>query len=96
MYASLRRFRILDREAMLPHVEAGFLPLIAQMPGFIAYQMIDLGNGVFLSLSLFETAAQAEASLEASTRWAVAHIDGLVEAISAEAGVIVMGVTAGG
>lgn len=90
MYASVRRFRILDREKMLPLVESGFIPVIKVLPGFISYSLINLAGDIYVSISVFETLEQAENSREASSKWAEVNIAGLVEAIGAESGEIVV------
>jgi hypothetical protein len=35
-------------------VEKDFLPIISEMPGFIAYYCVDAGDGVMVSTSVFE------------------------------------------
>jgi hypothetical protein len=34
--------------------DEGFLPIISEMPGFVAYYMADAGDGVIVSTSVFE------------------------------------------
>ena len=41
-------------------VDEGFLPLLDDVPGFIAYYWIDAGEGVMASLSVFEDQAGAQ------------------------------------
>jgi hypothetical protein len=35
-------------------VDEGFIPIISEMPGFVAYYMADAGDGVIVSSSVFE------------------------------------------
>ena len=35
-------------------VDEGFVPLISEIPGFIAYYWVDAGDGVMVSTSVFE------------------------------------------
>jgi hypothetical protein len=35
-------------------VNEGFIPIISEMPGFVAYYMVDAGDGVIVSTSVFE------------------------------------------
>jgi hypothetical protein len=32
----------------------GFVPIISEMPGFVAYYLVDAGDGVMVSTSVFE------------------------------------------
>ncbi|WP_369251829.1 hypothetical protein [Streptomyces sp. R41] len=45
-------------------VNEGFVPLIRQIPGLLAYYWVDAGNGVMLSTSVFESEAGAEESIK--------------------------------
>ena len=35
-------------------VDEGFIPIISEMPGFVAYYMVDAGDGVIVSTGVFE------------------------------------------
>lgn len=80
MYTSIRRYVTSDAAAVTSRVRAEFVPLIAAQPGFIAYQLIDAGQGEMLSVSTFTSSEQAEASNELAQRWVrantVAYVDG--------------------
>jgi hypothetical protein len=43
-------------------VNEGFVPLISQVPGFLAYYWVDAGGSVMVSTSIFEDQAGAEES----------------------------------
>jgi hypothetical protein len=63
MYATVRRYEgVTDSAEAGRRVREGFVPLITEMEGFIAYYWVDAGNGVMLSTSVFETRAEEEAS----------------------------------
>ena len=63
MYATVRRY-----EGVTNATEAGrqvretFLPVISDIPGFVAYHWVDAGGGVMISLSVFQDKAGAEES----------------------------------
>jgi hypothetical protein len=41
-------------------VNEGFLPIISQIPGFVALYLVDAGGGVMISTSFFEDQSGAE------------------------------------
>jgi hypothetical protein len=55
MYAAVRRFEgVTDSQKVVQVAKVGFVPLISQMPGFVAYYLVDAGDGVTVSTSVFE------------------------------------------
>jgi hypothetical protein len=63
MYATVRRYDgVTDPAEAGRRVEAGFVPLIRQVQGFVAYYWADAGGGVMVSTSVFEDQAGAEES----------------------------------
>ncbi|WP_406860974.1 hypothetical protein ABZO31_11170 [Streptomyces sp. HUAS MG47] len=44
-------------------VGEGFVPLLRQVPGFVAYYWVDAGDGVMVSTSVFEDRAGADESV---------------------------------
>ena len=70
MYAAVRRY-----EGITDDAEAGrlvgqsFVPILEQVPGFIAYYWIDAGGGVMASLSLFENEEGAAKSVKIAQAW---------------------------
>lgn len=69
MYAAVRRYEgVTDPAEAARLVNEGFVPLMRQVPGFVAYYWLDAGNGVMVSTSVFQDRAGAEESiLRAST-----------------------------
>ena len=63
MYASVRRFEgVTDPREAQRLVQEGFLPLVSDIPGFVAYYWVDGGGGTWVSMSVFENRAGAEES----------------------------------
>ncbi|MFI6790509.1 hypothetical protein ACIBG4_24600 [Nonomuraea sp. NPDC050383] len=63
MYATVRRYEgVTDPAEAGRRVSEGFVPLIRQVPGFVAYYWVDAGGGVMLSTSVYEDQAGAEES----------------------------------
>ena len=55
MYAAVRRFEgVTDSQKVVQVAKEGFLPLISEMPGFVAYYLVDAGDGVTVATSVFE------------------------------------------
>ncbi len=55
MYATVRRYEgVTDPSEVARQVEEGFIPIISEMPGFVAYYCVDAGDGVIVSTSVFE------------------------------------------
>jgi hypothetical protein len=67
MHAIIRRYDGMDQNdttELVSKVNATLVPKLNKLPGFKGYYLIDAGNGVFSSLSFFETFEQ---SMESST-----------------------------
>jgi hypothetical protein len=70
MWAAVRRYEgITDDAEAARLVNESFLPLLEQVPGFIAYYWIDAGEGVMVSLSVYDDQAAAHQSVELARAW---------------------------
>jgi hypothetical protein len=55
MYVAVRRFEgVTDPQKVGQVGQEGFVPIISEMPGFVAYYLVDAGDGVTVSTSVFE------------------------------------------
>jgi hypothetical protein len=55
IFAVLHRCQgVTDPQKVAQLVEEGFVPIISEMPGFVAYYLVDAGDGVMVSTSVFE------------------------------------------
>ena len=55
MYVAVRRYEgVTDPQKVGQLVDEGFVPIISEMPGFVAYYWVDAGDGVIVSTSVFE------------------------------------------
>jgi hypothetical protein len=58
MYLTVRRYEgVTNVGEVARHVNEGFLPIIAEVPGFVAYYLVDAGGDVIESTSVFEDEA---------------------------------------
>ncbi|MCI3221288.1 hypothetical protein [Streptomyces sp. NP-1717] len=63
MYAAVRRYEgVTDPPEVARIVKEGFVPLLREIPGLVAFYWVDAGDGVFVSTSVFEDRAGAEES----------------------------------
>jgi hypothetical protein len=70
MYATVRRYEgVTDTQEAARLVNEGFLPIISQVPGFVAYYWIDAGNGVMISTSVYENQEGAEESVKQAAEY---------------------------
>jgi hypothetical protein len=71
MFASLRTYRIGSGsvDALMHRVDRDFAEALSQQPGFVAYQAIDTGNGMVMTITTFTDRAQAEASNDLAAQW---------------------------
>ncbi len=55
MYVAVRRYEgVRDPQKVAQLVDEGFVPIISELPGFVAYYFVDAGDGVMVSTSVFE------------------------------------------
>ena len=72
MHATIRRYEGIDTNRMnevTGKVNEKLVPELRKLPGFAGYYLIEAGEGVISSLSLFETAEQAEESNKIVSTW---------------------------
>jgi hypothetical protein len=72
MYATIRRYQACDKirtTEIVNKAQDSLVPRLSEMPGFGGYCLIDAGNGVFSSISIFDTEAQAEESTRVVSTW---------------------------
>ena len=63
VYRSVRRYEgVTDPSEAGRLVEEGFIPIISEVPGFVAYYWVDAGDGVMVSTSVYEDQSGAEES----------------------------------
>jgi hypothetical protein len=80
MYASIRRYRtslgVADEIAR--RVNQGFVPIISKALGFVAYYVVDAGNDIIASVSIFQDQAGAEESNRMAAGWVKENIASLI------------------
>ena len=72
MHATIRRYEGVDTtrtNEVVSNLNETLVPQLRELPGFSGYYVIDAGNGVLSSMSLFETPEQAEKSANLVAKW---------------------------
>ncbi|HET7463657.1 MAG TPA: hypothetical protein VFJ82_20550, partial [Longimicrobium sp.] len=73
------RYRTPDPEEVRQRVEVGFLPRLRTQPGFVSYSLVHAGNGVLVSVSVFETREGADESNRMAAEWVAENVAPLVQ-----------------
>lgn len=83
MYMAIRKYSITPGtgEEFLQRVQRGFVPIISQMPGFIAYDALQVGNDQVVSISVFDTPVGVVESTPRALQWIQENIAGLIQGI---------------
>ena len=55
MYVAVRRYEgVTDPQKVAKVGEESFVPIISEMPGFVAHYLVNAGDGVMVATSVFE------------------------------------------
>jgi hypothetical protein len=75
MYIAVRKYHLLPGSSreFLQRVQEGFVPLVSQISGFLAYDAHHVGDNQVLTTSTFDTRAGAEESILLALRWVQEH-----------------------
>src|SRR4030095_9187803 len=70
MYGTVRRYEgVTNPSEVGCQVRETFLPLISEIPGFVAYYLVDAGGGVLISTGVFQDKAASEESNRRAAEW---------------------------
>jgi hypothetical protein len=79
MYAAVRRFEgVTDSQKVVQVAKEGFVPIISEMPGFVAYYLVDAGDGVTVATSVFEHKDAEEQSTYRAGEFVGEHLEPLL------------------
>ena len=70
-----------DADDLARRAEEGILPILKSQPGFKAYS-VAIGDGEVLSLSVWDTRADAEAGSEVVASWVAENMAGEIDLIN--------------
>ena len=75
MYIAMRRYEgVSDSQKVGQLVDEGFVPIISEMPGFVAFYWVDAGDGVVASTSVFEHKDAEEQSTFRAGQFVAEHL----------------------
>ena len=83
-----------DGQDLARRAEEGILPILKSQPGFKAYS-VAIGEGEVLSLSVWDTRADAEAGSAAVASWVAENMSSEIDLISVRYGEIMFSTTLG-
>lgn len=71
MYASVRLAKAKPGKMAetIQKVNDGFVPIISQVPGFVTYYLVDIGNDQAVTVSVFKDKAGADESGRRAQEW---------------------------
>jgi hypothetical protein len=72
MHATIRRYDGVNENRVAEltrRINETLVPKLKELPGFGGYWLIDAGNGIFSSMSLFETTEQGKESTKLVATW---------------------------
>jgi hypothetical protein len=69
MYAVVRRYRATNVPELSRRVQDEFVPQLRDIPGFVAYYVIDGGGGEIASVTVCEDQAGEEESTRRAAAW---------------------------
>jgi hypothetical protein len=71
MHAVIRRYKVRlgTVASAAQHAESSLLPQMNQLPGFVAYYLLDAGDSVLASISVCETREGADAAAALAADW---------------------------
>ena len=79
MYAVVRRYDgVTDPAEAARRAQQGFVPLLSEVPGFVAYYAIDAGGGVIVSISVFQDQPGSEESTERAADYVRENLASLI------------------
>jgi heme-degrading monooxygenase HmoA len=74
MYVAVRRFEGVTDPQKVAQVAQDFVPIISELPGFVAHYLVDAGDGVTVSTSVFEHKDAEEQSTFLAGEFVAEHL----------------------
>jgi len=79
MYTVIRRYQdVADTAEVARRAVAEFAPQLRDQPGFQGYWVVDAGDGVLATITVYETEEAADESTAAAATWVQENVPNLV------------------
>ena len=73
MFAAIRTYGVTDIDELSELVKDGFLPIVESVPGFVAYYVVDAGDGMASSITICEDKTGVDESTSRAAEWVEEH-----------------------
>ena len=93
MHTSIREYECnpADMATIAHQVDEKFADQLAEQPGFVAYEMVDCGEGRILTMSVFSDQESANASADMAAEFVREHLaDTPIERVGARTGEVLV------
>jgi hypothetical protein len=74
MYATIRQYEAKEIPDLAKRIETGLIPLLRKAPGFVAYYLVNAGDGKIASFGAFQSKAGADESNRLAADWVEKNI----------------------
>jgi hypothetical protein len=78
MYVAVRRYEGVSDPQKVAPVAQDFVPIISELPGFVAHYTVDAGDGVMVGISVFEHKEAEEQSTFVAGKFVEEHLTPLL------------------
>jgi hypothetical protein len=79
MYGVIRTYRATQTDEIARRVKDEFIPLVRDVPGFVAYYVIDRGDGTISSVTICEDQAGVDATTARAADWVQDRLSELIQ-----------------
>jgi hypothetical protein len=79
VYVSIRQYNGRNVAELSRRAQEGFAPIVRQVPGFLAWYLVDGGGGALFTITLCEDRTGVEASVSAAAEWVPDNVADLVQ-----------------
>ena len=76
MYIAIRRLKVQPGvfDEVVQRDERGLIPLLRSAPGFVEFNLVQIGEDMGVSITIFETQEQADEANRRAADWVKQHI----------------------